>query len=135
MSLWTAALFSKVISADEIAPNQGPRAAEQGPGDCGTQGVGAHSLALALGDCLGHFGDIYPERLRPPARIDAGAGPPTGLLATTTHHERQEPRAGEAGKQPPPFSHKPLIKSNCPYLDSAFFMNKTTENPSFLTSF
>lgn len=32
-------------------------------------------------------------------------------------------------------SYKSLIKSNCPYLDSAFFMNKIRENPSLFISF
>lgn len=124
-----ASTFLKsLVSADKAAWERGPRAEEQGPDACVTRAVGAHSPVLGMGDYVGHLGDIHLERLRPPAR--------TLMLGPLL--DSQPPlstRRGKSHVRTTSLSHESLCKAKCLYLDSAFPINKTRENPSLFISF
>lgn len=89
--------------------------------DPGLQSKGGASDPVYLHRLL-LFGDIDPERLRPPA----------GILATINQgKEQQHGEDTQEWESDPSLPHRPLGKSNCPHLDSASFQHYQRKAPLF----
>lgn len=123
--------FSKgLIWADEAASEQGPRAAVQRPGACVTQGVGA--LFHSWSQCFSQTLWWHLPREAEATCQDPGTVLPTWLLATSTNHMREEPHSpGKHGKATTSLPHGSLSKSDCPYLNLAFFTTKPEKSLCF----